>query len=408
MIALGPSHHRPDVEPQSAGTRAAGRFRAGRRPRSAPADGRRVRAADSNSPTWRTSVAATAAPSPPPASCRASPASTPGALDITSAPARRSGKAKEGATGRRWHAAVQFLLNRAGLERRRLNLSGNSGIILRGCMLCYYRQRWIDNETGDVLFARQREPSGALGAHEAVACAVAAAERWRAGKRVLIACEAGAGPAAGRSAVAREPRNSCPHNGRRRAALRRRWNCAGPARGNTPRDLLIALLPQFADFATAFHEVVDFVPYEDTLKQLARDRYKAYHSVGFIDHGYAANSLNTIKNGKDKQSARHRIRPKTDRTEAVRSLRIRVTSSRTATPAGKLLHHDPAAERHRQPAHGPRVPADHHGHHDSLSSACRVKTPCGRGHRPRRHRHPDGGRAQDRRGRRQNPPRLRP
>lgn len=48
-----------------------------------------------------------------------------------------------------------------------------------------------------------------------------------------------------------------------------------------PRDLLIALLPQFADFATAFHEVVDFVPYEDTLKQLARDRYKAYRSVGF-------------------------------------------------------------------------------------------------------------------------------
>ena len=45
------------------------------------------------------------------------------------------------------------------------------------------------------------EPSGALSAHEAVACAVAA-ERWRAGKRVLIACEPRAGPAAGRSAVA--------------------------------------------------------------------------------------------------------------------------------------------------------------------------------------------------------------
>ena len=41
-VIAGPSHHRPDVEPQSAGTRAAGRFRAGRRPRLAPADGRRV------------------------------------------------------------------------------------------------------------------------------------------------------------------------------------------------------------------------------------------------------------------------------------------------------------------------------------------------------------------------------
>jgi DNA polymerase-3 subunit chi len=51
--------------------------------------------------------------------------------------------------------------------------------------------------------------------------------------------------------------------------------------GNATRDLLISLQQQFADFATAFHQVVDFVPYEDTLKQLARDRYKAYRSVGF-------------------------------------------------------------------------------------------------------------------------------
>ncbi len=88
-----------------------------------------------------------------------------------------------------------------------------------------------------------------------------------------------------------------------------------------------------------------------------------------IDHGYAANSLNTIKNGKDKQSARYRIRPKTDRTEAVRSLgESGLLQAERRYQPGKLLHHDPAAERHRQPAHGPRVPADHHGHHDSLSA----------------------------------------
>jgi DNA polymerase III subunit chi len=52
-------------------------------------------------------------------------------------------------------------------------------------------------------------------------------------------------------------------------------------RGNAPRELLICLQTEFADFATAFHEVVDFVPYEDALKQLARERYKAYRSVGF-------------------------------------------------------------------------------------------------------------------------------
>ena len=38
---------------------------------------------------------------------------------------------------------------------------------------------------------------------------------------------------------------------------------------------MISLRTSFADFATAFTEVVDFVPYEDSLKQLARERYKS-------------------------------------------------------------------------------------------------------------------------------------
>jgi len=53
--------------------------------------------------------------------------------------------------------------------------------------------------------------------------------------------------------------------------MARRWNFAGQAAGAMRR----------ADFASAFHEVIDFVPHEDDLKQLARDRYKAYRSVGF-------------------------------------------------------------------------------------------------------------------------------
>ena len=111
------------------------------------------------------------------------------------------------------------------------------------------------------------EPSGALSAHEAVACAVAASG-FRAGKRVLIACDP-------HQFVPHNLAGEGPHYG---APVELCWP---GKRGNAPRDLLIALLPQFADFATAFHEVVDFVPYEDTLKQLARDRYKAYRSVGF-------------------------------------------------------------------------------------------------------------------------------
>ena len=43
-------------------------------------------------------------------------------------------------------------------------------------------------------------------------------------------------------------------------------------RSSSPRDILISLRTSFADFATAFTEVVDFVPYEDSLKQLARNK----------------------------------------------------------------------------------------------------------------------------------------
>ncbi|MGS9102728.1 DNA polymerase III subunit chi, partial [Salmonella enterica subsp. enterica serovar Infantis] len=41
------------------------------------------------------------------------------------------------------------------------------------------------------------------------------------------------------------------------------------------------LRTSFAEFDTAFTEVVDLVPYEETLKQLARERYKAYRVPGF-------------------------------------------------------------------------------------------------------------------------------
>ncbi|MFS9605916.1 DNA polymerase III subunit chi, partial [Klebsiella pneumoniae] len=51
-------------------------------------------------------------------------------------------------------------------------------------------------------------------------------------------------------------------------------------RNSSPRDLLISLRLNFADFATAFTEVIDFVPYDDTLKQLARERYQAYRLAG--------------------------------------------------------------------------------------------------------------------------------
>ncbi|QKJ85530.1 DNA polymerase III subunit chi [Paramixta manurensis] len=107
---------------------------------------------------------------------------------------------------------------------------------------------------------------------------------WRRGKRVLIACEDEQQAIRLDEALWQRPANAfVPHNlagegPRYGAPVELAWP---QRRGNAPRDLLISLLPQFADFATAFHEVIDFVPYEESLKQLARDRYKAYRSVGF-------------------------------------------------------------------------------------------------------------------------------
>ena len=61
--------------------------------------------------------------------------------------------------------------------------------------------------------------------------------------------------------------------------------------------------------------------------------------------------------------------------------------------AAALLHRDPAAERHRHAAHGPRVPAHADGRADPLPPHARRPHAVAAGHRPRRHRHADGGRA---------------
>lgn len=130
----------------------------------------------------------------------------------------------------------------------------------------------------------QHTISDGLTAVEQLACNLAA-RKWREGQRVLIACEGDAQAIRLDEALwAYNPDSFVPHN---LAGEGSRYGapveiCWPQRRGNAPRDLLISLLPASADFAVAFHEVVDFVPAEDALKQLARDRYKAYRSVGFL------------------------------------------------------------------------------------------------------------------------------
>lgn len=122
-----------------------------------------------------------------------------------------------------------------------------------------------------------------LSAVEQLACELAA-EHWRNGKRILIACEDEQQAIRLDEAMwQRDPHSFIPHNlagegPRGGAPVELAWP---GRRGSSSRALLISLLAQFADFATAFHEVIDFVPYEESLKPLARERYKTYRTAGF-------------------------------------------------------------------------------------------------------------------------------
>ncbi len=74
---------------------------------------------------------------------------------------------------------------------------------------------------------------------------------------------------------------------------------------------------------------------------------------------------------------------------------------------GELLGRDPAAERDRRPAHGPRPQRLDAGRAGADEPDARQEHPLDARHRPRRHRHPGGGRERAAGGR-QEPPGPRP
>ncbi len=125
-----------------------------------------------------------------------------------------------------------------------------------------------------------------LSTQETVTCHLAS-QYWRQGLRVLIACvDKEQAIRLDEALWSLPPAAFVPHNlagegPRAGAPVELAWP---EKRSTRARDLLISLLPEFASFTTAFHQVIDFVPEEASLKQLARERYKIYRSAGFQLH----------------------------------------------------------------------------------------------------------------------------
>ncbi|MDT9587212.1 MAG: DNA polymerase III subunit chi [Candidatus Arsenophonus melophagi] len=119
--------------------------------------------------------------------------------------------------------------------------------------------------------------------HECLACQLAA-EYWKIGKRVLIACEDQIqAKKLDKILWQRESHQFIPHNlagegPRYGSPVELSWS---KKRSSSDRDILINLQLTVADFALAFNEIIDFVPIDENLKRLARERYKTYRNMGF-------------------------------------------------------------------------------------------------------------------------------
>ncbi|HDR1345343.1 TPA: DNA polymerase III subunit chi [Pasteurella multocida] len=118
---------------------------------------------------------------------------------------------------------------------------------------------------------------------EKMACDFAASA-WRLGKRVLIACETEQQALDIDEALwAREADEFVPHNLSGEVTtyatpIEVSWK---GKRNAQRRDLLINLQAGVPDYVSSFTQVIDFVPVEEHLKVLARERYKQLRQLGW-------------------------------------------------------------------------------------------------------------------------------
>ena len=116
-----------------------------------------------------------------------------------------------------------------------------------------------------------------------LACELAA-NAWRLGKRVLIACETEQQAFKVDELLwARDPNAFVPHNlsgevTQYPTPIEITW---ADKRNAQRRDVLISLQHHIPNFAQSFTQVIDFVPTEEEQKTLARERYKQYRAAGW-------------------------------------------------------------------------------------------------------------------------------
>lgn len=127
-------------------------------------------------------------------------------------------------------------------------------------------------------------PIGELSPEEAFACDLAA-QAWRLGKKVLLACENEQQALRLDDALwQRNPDQFVPHNlageltGYTSTPVEICW--VGK-RNSQRRDLLINLQQEMPDFARIFDQIIDFVVVDEQKKISARERYKNYRALGF-------------------------------------------------------------------------------------------------------------------------------
>jgi DNA polymerase-3 subunit chi len=131
--------------------------------------------------------------------------------------------------------------------------------------------------------AQQQNETSELSGQERQACELAA-DAWRLGKRVLIACETEQQALLLDEALwQREPDQFVPHNlsGEITTYATPIEICWVGKRNSQRRDLLISLQSAVPDFVNSFNQVIDFVPEDEQQKNQARERYKQYRQLGF-------------------------------------------------------------------------------------------------------------------------------